>query len=175
MGRDALAAGFLLLVMVVQVAVVNRLPLPGDVAPDLVLLTVIGYAQARGAAAGTVMGFFAGLLNDMLPPAAHVMGQYALVLCLVGFAAGRMAEIHPEARIITTLTCAVAGPVLAAAAGALFGDARLGEDMLTVTLPREAVYDVAAALPMAGLARRIAGGPRMRASRPVRYPARSRL
>ncbi|WP_344749045.1 hypothetical protein [Streptosporangium vulgare] len=39
------------------------------------LLAVVGYALARGAAAGAVMGFAAGLVSDLLQPAAHLLGQ----------------------------------------------------------------------------------------------------
>ena len=56
------------------------------------LLAVVGCALVRGAGAGAVIGFCAGLAVDVLPPSAHLVGQYALVLCLVGFMAGRAGE-----------------------------------------------------------------------------------
>ncbi|MFF5208339.1 rod shape-determining protein MreD [Streptosporangium sp. NPDC000396] len=174
MGRDVISVGLLLLVMVVQVTIVNWLPLPGEVAPDLVLLTVVGYALVRGAAAGTVMGFCAGLISDVLPPAVHVLGQYALVLCLVGFTAGRVAESHPGAAMITALVCAAAGPLVAVVTGALFGDARLSEGMFTATLPQAVAYNLLAAPLMVWVVKRILEGPRARAAQPVGYLARSR-
>ncbi|WP_344981185.1 rod shape-determining protein MreD [Streptosporangium fragile] len=157
-----LFAVMLLLVMVVQVTVVNRLPLPGEAAPDLLLLAVVGYALARGAAAGAAMGFAAGLLSDVLPPVAHLLGQNAFVLCLIGFVAGRAVESHPGAGPLASLGCAVAGPVIAAAAGALLNDARVDLATLTTVLPQAALYNLLAAPPVVWAARRIAGGPGIR-------------
>ncbi|GHE47674.1 hypothetical protein GCM10017673_56880 [Streptosporangium violaceochromogenes] len=174
MGRDALSAGLLLLIMVVQVVVVNRLPLPGQAAPDLVLLGVVGYALARGATAGAVMGFGAGLMTDVLPPAAHMLGQCAAVLCLLGFAAGRMAESRPDSAPLSALACAVAGPVVAVTAGVLLGDARIDGSALTTTLPWAVGYNLLAAPPTVWLAARVARGPRERVLRPVGRLARGR-
>ncbi|WP_433242177.1 rod shape-determining protein MreD [Streptosporangium sp. CA-135522] len=173
-GRDVLSAGLLLLVMVVQVTIVNRLPLPGAGAPDLVLLTVVGYALVRGAVAGTVMGFCAGLVGDVLPPVAHVLGQYALVLCLIGFLAGRVAESRPEAGQLVALTCAAAGPVVAVAVGVLLGDDRIGHSMITTMLPPAILYNVLAAPPMVWAVTRIVRGPRTRTLQPAGYLARGR-
>ncbi|GAA4236351.1 rod shape-determining protein MreD [Streptosporangium album] len=174
-GRDVISVGMLLLVMVVQVTTVNRLPLPGVGAPDLVLLTVVGYALVRGAVAGAVMGFCAGLVSDVLPPAAHVLGQYALVLCLIGFMAGRMAENHPEAVQITTLTCAAAGPLIAVVVGGLLGDDRINRSMLTTVLPQMILYNVLAAPLIVWAVTRIVRGPRTRALQPAGYLARGRI
>ncbi|WP_406313020.1 rod shape-determining protein MreD [Streptosporangium sp. NBC_01639] len=173
-GRDVVSVGMLLLVMVVQMTVVNRLPLPGLGAPDLVLLTVVGYALVRGAVAGAVMGFCGGLLSDILPPAAHVLGQYALVLCLIGFMAGRMVENYPETMQITALTCAAVGPVVAVAVGGLLGDERISQSMLTTVLPQMVLYNVLAAPLIVWAVTRVVRGPRTRALQLTRYPARSR-
>ncbi|GAT68424.1 rod shape-determining protein MreD [Planomonospora sphaerica] len=158
MNRDALSAGLVLLLMTVQVTFVNRLPLPGDAAPDLVLLAVVGYALARGARAGAVMGFTAGLFGDLLPPAAHEMGQYALVLCLVGFVAGRWAESRPEAGLAVALGCAALGPVVAVVVGVVFGGAEAGVVALTGGLLPVMLYNVLAAPPMVWAATRVVRG-----------------
>ena len=39
---------------------------------------------------GMLGGFCAGLALDVAPPATHLVGQYALVFCLVGYACGRV-------------------------------------------------------------------------------------
>lgn len=173
-GRDVAAAGMLLLSMIGQVTVVNRLPLPGGAAPDLVLLTVVGYALVRGATAGAVMGFCAGLVGDVLPPAAHVLGQYALVLCLIGFTAGRVAGSRPDARLPVALACAAAGPPAVAATSALLGDAQMSGAMLTTTLPWAIGYNLLAAPPGVWLVMRLVRGPRERDLRPVAHLARGR-
>ncbi|MEV7010447.1 rod shape-determining protein MreD [Streptosporangium sp. NPDC051022] len=175
MGRDVAAAGLLLLFMILQVTVVNRLPLPGGAAPDLVLLAVVGYALVRGAAAGAVAGFCAGFAGDVLPPATHVLGQYALVLCLIGFTAGRAADGRPEAKLPMALACAAAGPPAVVATSALLGDVQIGEEMLTTTLPWAIGYNLLAAPPTVWLVMRIVRGPRERGLRPLPHLARGRM
>ena len=85
--RIALCVALLTTVIVVQLVVMSRLPLPG-VAPDLVLVVVVALALTYGKTTGGVCGFCAGLGLDMAPPADHVIGRTALVLCVVGYAAG---------------------------------------------------------------------------------------
>ena len=88
----AVAAGVAVLVaLVLQTSVLPHLAWHG-VAPDLVLVVVVAVALTRGAHTGTVVGFAAGVLVDLAPPADHVAGRWALALMLVGYVAGRVAE-----------------------------------------------------------------------------------
>ncbi|CAM5330973.1 hypothetical protein SPURM210S_05625 [Streptomyces purpurascens] len=57
----------------IQVSVLARLHLPGAV-PDLMLLTVLGLALVYGHMGGALVGFGAGLLADLAPPADHAAG-----------------------------------------------------------------------------------------------------
>src|SRR3954469_12754190 len=82
------AALVMVIALVLQVAVANRLPLPGSVTPDLVLLTVVALALVNGPLVGLVTGFCAGLTADIVPPADHTIGRYALIYCLVGYICG---------------------------------------------------------------------------------------
>jgi rod shape-determining protein MreD len=75
--------------VIAQLAVVNRLPLPGGTGPDLVLLVVVAVAVSTGPTTGMLAGFAGGLALDVAPPASHLAGEYALVFCLVGYACGR--------------------------------------------------------------------------------------
>lgn len=124
------------LALLAQVMVVNRVTLPGGGAPDLVLLAVIGASLARGAAAGAVLGFFAGLLVDVMPPSAHLVGQYAFVLALVGYVAGRGAG----GPATTVVLCVLIAPLLAAAVGGLISDPRVSMSTLTEQAPVTIVY-----------------------------------
>src|ERR1700678_3061192 len=81
----ALAAALL-----VQLTIVNGLALPGGGAPDLVLLCVVAIGLVGGAEPGLIAGFCAGLALDLAPPANELLGQYALVFCLIGYGCGRM-------------------------------------------------------------------------------------
>ncbi|SDM31518.1 rod shape-determining protein MreD [Nonomuraea jiangxiensis] len=125
-----------LLALLAQVMVVNRVPLPAGGAPDLVLLAVIGAALARGPAEGAVLGFLAGVLVDIMPPTAHLVGQYAFVLALVGYVAGRGAG----GPATTVVLCVLMGPLLAAAVGGLIADPRVSMSTLTEEVPVSIVY-----------------------------------
>ncbi|MCG7205526.1 rod shape-determining protein MreD, partial [Streptomyces arenae] len=97
--------------LVIQVSVLARLHLPGAV-PDLMLLTVLGLAMVYGHVGGALVGFGAGLLADLAPPADHAAGRYALVLCVVGYFAGL---IKPENGRLKSAT----GPMLVVVAAAI--------------------------------------------------------
>ncbi len=60
----------------------------GDVAPNLVLLVVVTLALTRGPSRGCVAGFAAGLVLDLI--GSGPVGLWALVLCVVGYAAGML-------------------------------------------------------------------------------------
>ena len=61
--RAILSAVLLAIALMLQLTVVNRLPLPGAGGPDLVLLTVVALGLCSGPAAGAVTGFCAGLAS----------------------------------------------------------------------------------------------------------------
>jgi len=86
--RAALSAGLLLVAILVQLTLFDNLRLPGGAGPDLVLVVVVALALTGGPMEGVLGGFCAGLALDVAPPATHLVGQYALVFCLVGYAAG---------------------------------------------------------------------------------------
>lgn len=66
------------------------------VVPNVVLLVVVGAALVRGAQFAMVLGFVAGVLLDLAPPADHVAGRWALALMLVGYVAGRvLTDVRP--------------------------------------------------------------------------------
>ena len=87
--RVLLSAVLLLTAAVLQVTVINSLPLPGG-GPDLVLLVLIGLALVSEPTAAAVLGFSAGLLVDFMPPGVTEVGRWALVFCLVGYICGQI-------------------------------------------------------------------------------------
>ncbi|WP_084963019.1 rod shape-determining protein MreD [Thermoactinospora rubra] len=137
--------------ILLQVTVVNRVPLPGGGGPDLVLLAVVGLALTRGPVTGAVIGFCAGLLTDLAPPTAHVAGQYAFVFAAVGFLAGR----GVRGMVPTVVVCVLVAPLLAAAIGGLIGDPRVTPDVLVRSLPASAVYTLLLAPPTVWLVTRV--------------------
>jgi rod shape-determining protein MreD len=102
-----LAAGLLL-----QLTVLNGLHLPGGGVPDLVLILLVAVAITAGPVPGTVAGFAIGLSLDLAPPGSGLIGQYALVFCLAGWAAGQLAG---NARRMPLRTLAAGAVVIAAA------------------------------------------------------------
>ncbi len=84
-------AGFVL--VLVQVTLVNLLATPWAV-PDLVAVGVLSVALAHGARTGAVVGAAAGLVLDLIPPAAGPLGGWMLVLALAGALMGRAAATY---------------------------------------------------------------------------------
>jgi len=62
----------------------------GGVSPNFLMITVIIMALVEGPNTGTVLGFIAGLLFDLL--GAGPVGPMALVLCIVGYITGLIQE-----------------------------------------------------------------------------------
>ena len=60
--------------------------------PNLVLLVVVAAALTRGPQFAAVLGFVAGVLLDLAPPADHIAGRWALALVVVGYVAGRVRQ-----------------------------------------------------------------------------------
>ncbi|MGK5496427.1 rod shape-determining protein MreD [Streptomyces sp. URMC 125] len=146
LNRILLSAVLAVVALVVQVSVLARLQLPGAV-PDLLLLTVLALALVYGPTGGALVGFGAGLLADLAPPADHAVGRYALVLCVVGYAAGLTKPESGRHRSATVPMLVVAGAALSstllyAGVGALVGDTAARHVGLGVLLTTATVYDL---------------------------------
>ncbi len=144
--RILLAVALVVIALVVQVSVLARLHLPGAV-PDLVLLTVLGLALVYGHVGGALIGFGAGLLADLAPPADHAAGRYALVLCVIGYVTGLAKPEHGRLQSVLrpmfVVACgAVASTVLYAAVGALVGDTAARHVGLGSLLLTALIYDL---------------------------------
>ncbi|MFC8125337.1 rod shape-determining protein MreD [Streptomyces sp. NPDC057302] len=144
--RILLSTTLVVVALVIQVSVLARLQLPGAV-PDLVLLTVLGLALVYGHVGGAFIGFGAGLLADLAPPADHAAGRYALVLCVVGYLAGLA---KPEtgrlrsatAPLVVVVGAAIGSTLLYAGVGALVGDTAARHVGLGGLLFTAALYDL---------------------------------
>ncbi|UQA95405.1 rod shape-determining protein MreD [Streptomyces halobius] len=124
--RILLATPLVVVALIVQVSILARLQLPGAV-PDLMLLVVVGLSLVYGHVGGALTGFGAGLLADLAPPSDHAIGSYALVLCVIGYAAGLTrpeSGRHRSATIplVVVVGAAVGSTLLYAAVGSLVGD-----------------------------------------------------
>ncbi|MGW4029039.1 rod shape-determining protein MreD [Streptomyces sp. NPDC004838] len=144
--RMLLSTALVVVALVIQVSVLARLQLPGAV-PDLLLLTVLGLAFVYGHLAGAFIGFGAGLLADLAPPADHAVGRYALVLCVIGYLAGLARPENGRIRsatgpMLVVVAAAIGSTLLYAGVGALVGDTAARHVGLGDLLFTAAVYDL---------------------------------
>ena len=144
MRRAALSVVAIVVALVLQLTVVDRLPLPGG-GPDLVLVVVVALGLTGGPMAGLLAGFGAGLALDIAPPASYLLGEHALVFCLVGYGCGRLSGItdRSAASSIGIAALAVAaGEVLQVIVGLLFGDPGVSWPAIQVVLPPVVLQDI---------------------------------
>jgi rod shape-determining protein MreD len=132
--RVLLATAAVTLAFLLQVSVLSFFAWHG-VVPDLVLLVVVAAGLARGPAFGMWVGFAAGLLLDVAPPADHAAGRWALAMLLAGFVAGRMSQQRPSPLTVcaTVAGCSFAALSVYVLTGAALGES-LGSPMTTVLL-----------------------------------------
>ena len=118
--RVAFAALLVLVAALVQVTLLSRLGLPGAT-PDLVLVVVLALAFVRGPTAGAGIGFGAGLLVDVIPPADGPLGLSALLLALAGYAAGRFVDRTERSALAPLVATAVIAPLVVLARALMLG------------------------------------------------------
>lgn len=154
--RLLVATAVILSALVLQVSVLARLGLPGAT-PDLLLVVVLVLAMAAGPMTGTVMGFAAGVLVDLAPPAAGSIGQTAAVYALAGFIAGHAAlePGRPELRSVLTIGALAAGVCLALTAlGWALGTLDITWSGVPILVFTQAIYAAIlslAVLPLVGM------------------------
>lgn len=134
--RTGVVAFVIVFALLLQVAVFSLFSVNG-VVPNLALIVVVAAAIARGPQFGAVVGFAAGLLLDLAPPADHVAGRWALALVLVAILAGRVradARRSPIAGLATVAICSFVATSVFALSGVILGDHALpaGEMMQVI-------------------------------------------
>ncbi|MGP3923071.1 rod shape-determining protein MreD [Streptomyces sp. 8N616] len=144
--RMLLATTLVVVALVVQVTILARLRLPGAV-PDLMLLVVLALALVYGHTGGCLVGFGAGLLADLAPPADHAVGRYALVLCVIGYLAGLAKPDSGQVRsatgpLLVVVGAAIGTTLLYAVVGALVGDTAARHVGVTSLILTAALYDL---------------------------------
>lgn len=117
--RAAFAVFAVLLSLALQVSLFPHLAWNG-VVPNLVLLVVVAAALSRGARFAMVLGFAGGLMLDLVPPADHVAGRWALALVLVAWVAARVRQdVRPST--VSVLVTVVASSFVGSSVFALSG------------------------------------------------------
>jgi rod shape-determining protein MreD len=127
-----------------QVSIFSHFSL-GGVAPDFALLVVIAAALVRGPEYAAVVGFAAGLVLDLAPPADHTAGRWALSLVLVGYLSG-LARPEGDGSIVARLLMVAAGAFIGTSVFALTGlvldDPGVSVGSALDVVPRAVAYDV---------------------------------
>jgi rod shape-determining protein MreD len=134
--RAALAFAAVCVAAVLQVSLFPHVSWHGIV-PNICLLVVVGAALTRGPQFAMVLGFAAGVVLDLAPPADHLAGRWALALVVVGYVAGRVRQdVRPSATtvVLTVAASSFVGTSLFALSGVLLGDPIAIPDLLEVIL-----------------------------------------
>jgi len=140
----AVAAGLVVTALILQVAVFPQIAWEGIV-PNLCLLVVVAAALVRGPSFAATLGFFAGLLLDLAPPADDVAGRWALALVVVGFVAGLMRQdTRPSASTVvaTVAVSSLVGTSVYALTGVVLGDGVAGSGDLVQVILVALLWDV---------------------------------
>ena len=145
MRRVTFALVAILAAVVLQTALLDRLPFPGGSAPNLVLVLVVTLALASGPTEGMLIGFGAGLALDIAPPASNLLGLSALVFCVIGYGCGRLRGPLERSAWLPLAVVALgvaAGEALYALAGMTFGDPDITWQSVRQVLPVSVAYDI---------------------------------
>ncbi|MBA3309090.1 MAG: rod shape-determining protein MreD [Nocardioidaceae bacterium] len=142
--RVAALAVLIVLTVTLQITVFSHFSLNG-VVPDLALLIVIAAALVRGAGYGALVGFAAGLVLDLAPPADHTAGRWALSFVLAGYLTG-LVKRDSEGSVVGTVVMVAAGAFVGTSVFALTGLV-LQDSGVTVAsafdvVPLAVLYDV---------------------------------
>lgn len=147
--RAAAAIWVLLMALVLQVSVLPHLAFRG-VVPDVVLLVVVAVGLRYGSEPAMVLGFAGGLLLDLVPPADHIAGRWALALLLAGYVAGRVSgrvsdrDRSPRWAVLlsTVAACSFVSTSVFALTGVVLRDPLVGVPALLETVLVAVVSDV---------------------------------
>ncbi len=130
---------------IVAQTVVFRFVSVEGVVPNLVLIVVVAAAIARGSEFAALLGFGAGLLLDLAPPADHVAGRWALALVIVGYLAGRVrqdARTSPMTAVVLVGAASFVGTSIFAFSGVLLDDGAFRIDAMLQVIVISVLWDL---------------------------------
>lgn len=132
--RAVVAALAIAVALVLQVSLFPHFAWHGIV-PNLCLLVVVAAALTINAPSAMLLGFAAGVALDLVPPADHVAGRWALALTVVAFLAARVRQdVKPTATAVvgTVAAASFVGTSIFALTGLLLGESGSVPDLLVV-------------------------------------------
>lgn len=142
--RGALFTLLVLLAVVLQLSFFSSFSYEG-VVPNLVLLVVVAAGLVRGPEFAAFLGFIGGMAIDLVPPADHVAGRWALALVLVGYLAGRIRQDSGRSSVVALATVAAGsfvGTSVFALSGMLLRDPAIPVAEALRVIPIALVYDL---------------------------------
>jgi rod shape-determining protein MreD len=142
--RYVVTAAALLFAVVLQTA---AMPLLGLRPPSaqIVLVLVCSIALSRGRTTGMIVGFVAGILLDVAPPADHPVGRFALAYCVAGYVMGALrGESRRSAFLPMALVAlgAFIGNAVDVLLGTVFGYVHTSFTAVATVVPLVVLYDV---------------------------------
>ena len=146
--RTGILAVLLLVLVAVQDSALRYVSVWG-VVPNLALLVVIAAAVVRGSDYGAGVGFVAGFLLDLVPPATGTAGRWALALVIVGYLAGKVSvDVRRSRRAMTVLVagCSFVATSVYALSGVVLGDVPMESGRMPLVIILGVVVDVIAAV-----------------------------
>jgi rod shape-determining protein MreD len=142
--RGTALAALVCAAVVAQTVVFRYVAIDG-VVPDLVLILVVVAAVHRGPEFAALLGFGAGLLLDLAPPADHVAGRWALALVVVGYLAGRVRQDARSSRLAAVVLVGAGsfvGTSLYALSGVVLGDGAVPVDQTLQVIVTSVLWDL---------------------------------
>ena len=144
-------------VSILQVSAFSSISILGA-SPDVLLVALVAVGLLRGAIAGAVTGFAAGLIVDVAT--LGTLGVTSLLLTLAGFWAGRYGETtgrgRPHAPLVAVLAATVFVDVGGYVLDSLLGGPVLMREVL-LSLPAALVLNGLLTYPVFALIRRVVG------------------
>lgn len=142
--RVAVVGALIALTVSLQISVFSHFSYQG-VVPDLAMLVVIAAAIVRGPEYGALVGFVAGLILDLAPPADHTAGRWALSFVAVGYLVG-LARHEGKPSVSSSLLMVAAGAFVGTSVFALTGlilrDPGVSVESAFQVVPLAVGYDV---------------------------------
>lgn len=134
----------IVLTVTLQVSIFSSFSVQG-VVPDLALLVVVAAALVRGPDYAALVGFAAGLVLDLAPPADATAGRWALALVVVGYLTG-LARQEGDVSILGAIAMVTAGAFIGtsiyALSGLVLGDPGVSVGAALHVVPLTVLYDV---------------------------------